>query len=148
MMKERSFVNRRSEENQTAWYVYLLCDPDTGVPFYVGKGTGDRAQQHARYAESPYEPNEAKKSVIRRIMVEGKQVLIKKIAEFKNEEDAYIYEQATINAYFGDLTNMRPGGGGSRSSERPRLALYEDFPLAPNTIIEPSLAGQMLDIPL
>lgn len=27
-------------------YVYMLVDPATGVPFYVGKGTGERAKSH------------------------------------------------------------------------------------------------------
>ncbi|MDF9751552.1 hypothetical protein M2428_003023 [Arthrobacter sp. ES3-54] len=32
-------------------YVYLLLDPRTMAPFYVGKGTGARAVQHGLDAE-------------------------------------------------------------------------------------------------
>ena len=28
------------------YYVYLYKDPDTGAPFYVGKGVGDRILAH------------------------------------------------------------------------------------------------------
>lgn len=42
-------------------YVYLLVDPRDGIPFYVGKGRGDRAQAHeiealAERLETPSDP--------------------------------------------------------------------------------------------
>jgi hypothetical protein len=39
-------------------YVYLLIDPRTGRPFYVGRGRGDRCYRHVRAARtaSPPEP--------------------------------------------------------------------------------------------
>lgn len=30
------------QQAQRRYYVYVICDPDTLEPFYVGKGTGDR----------------------------------------------------------------------------------------------------------
>jgi excisionase family DNA binding protein len=93
------------------WYVYLLCDPDTQVPFYVGKGTGDRAEHHMRYLESDSDPNKAKKDIISQLQSEGKRVLIKKVAEFTLERDAYIYEWALINLCRETITNIRPGNG-------------------------------------
>jgi hypothetical protein len=35
------------------YYVYLLIDPRTGEPFYVGKGTGERFRSHGDAARRP-----------------------------------------------------------------------------------------------
>ncbi|MDQ6910878.1 MAG: GIY-YIG nuclease family protein, partial [Actinomycetota bacterium] len=35
------------------YYVYLLIDPRTGKPFYVGKGTGERFRSHGDVANRP-----------------------------------------------------------------------------------------------
>jgi excisionase family DNA binding protein len=113
-------------KKQKIWYVYLLCDPDTQIPFYAGKGSGDRAEQHTRLVDSLYDSNIAKKRIIRRIQSEGKEVLVKRIAEFTNELDAYIYELATINAYYEHLVNMRPGGGSRSGHRQPYSPIYSD----------------------
>lgn len=39
-------------EEELGWYVYALKDPRDGQVFYIGKGKGDRAFQHACYAET------------------------------------------------------------------------------------------------
>lgn len=36
--------------NATEFYVYELRDPRNGLPFYVGKGKGDRINAHEREA--------------------------------------------------------------------------------------------------
>lgn len=97
------------------WYVYLLCDPDTDLPFYVGKGKGDRAFNHEKSVNSPNETNEAKKQVIRSILARSKHVLVKKVAYFDHEHEAYRYELDLIKQYREHLTNIRPGGPVSRS---------------------------------
>lgn len=100
-----------SEANDMkTWYVYLLCYPDTGFPFYVGKGTGERINMHEHSAKYRREPNEQKKHIINGILADGKEVLKKKIAEFTNEQDAYLYEWAMVNLYHETVVNMRPGG--------------------------------------
>src|SRR5258708_68499 len=102
-----------NKEPAKTWYVYLLCDPDTEIPFYVGKGTGDRIDDHERFVNSRWHAvNKKKNDIIRRIHAEGKRVLKKKIAEFDVEKDAYIYELAMINLFHEHIVNMSFRGGG------------------------------------
>ena len=112
-------IFKKTRQTEKKWYVYLLCDPDTEQPFYVGKGTGNRIDQHEFEAKDPYASNPMKQEVIRRILAQGKKVLKRKIAEFDNEHDAYILERELINHYGPQLTNIRPGGGTSQTNQRP-----------------------------
>jgi len=97
------------------WYVYLLCDPDTEQPFYVGKGKGKRMYLHGVPSD---EANPEKLHTIRVIQDRGKQVLCKKVAEFNAEEDAYIYEWATINLYYDQVTNILHNGSRVRKIKK------------------------------
>lgn len=110
---------------QKTWYVYLLCDPDTEKPFYVGKGSGNRMDHHTAKAASD---NPAKKAVLQRLQSQGKQVLRKKVAEFTNEQDAYIYEWGLIYMYGDQLTNIRPGGAGGKHREPKAPKVRENTP--------------------
>lgn len=100
-----------TEQPEKVWYVYMLCDPDTEQPFYVGKGKGDRMHYHERTLNHRHDSNPNKREVIRRILVQGKQVLKKKVAEFDDQREAYAYEVALIKQYRDQLTNIKPGGG-------------------------------------
>lgn len=97
------------------WYVYLLCNPDTGNPFYVGKGTGKRMYDHENDHSGV---NQEKRDIIRRLREQGKEVLKKKIAEFSLETDALIYEWAMINLYHEQITNIHPGGSKPRTQKQ------------------------------
>lgn len=88
------------------WYVYMLCDPDTNEPFYVGKGSGDRMDIHESNHYRNHDTNRAKQACIKAIHAKGKSVAKRKMAEFDNELDAFVYEFATIAAYSVQLTNM------------------------------------------
>ena len=87
------------EQTQKIWYVYLLCDPDTKIPFYVGKGSGARIDQHEHFLNANWDWNEEKKRKIRQIQAQGKQVSKKIVAEFEIERDAFIYGWALITLY-------------------------------------------------
>jgi hypothetical protein len=107
------------ERTKKRWYVYLLCDPDTEQPFYVGKGTGNRIDQHELEVDDPKASNPAKQEIIRQILAQDKKVLKKKVAEFDREHDAYVLEVELINLYGSQLTNIRLGGGALQTEERP-----------------------------
>src|SRR5260370_2474911 len=93
------------------WYVYLLCDPDTEQPFYVGKGKGERIHYHEHTLNHRSDSKLGKRWAIRQILDRGKQVLKKKVAEFDDEREAYAHEVALIKQYGSQLTNIKPGGG-------------------------------------
>lgn len=98
-------------------YTYALYYPDdypdsskAGIVFYLGKGAGNRINQHeyeARTGDTSYKCN-----VIRKIWAHGCQVEKKVLACFPTHEEALQYEIALI--FFMDgLTNRTRGGEGT-----------------------------------
>ena len=97
-------------------YVYKLIDPRDGVPFYVGKGQGNRAWQHQREVELGQANCNARKiAKIREILLGGLQVEISIVAEYDNADDALNHEWELISS-MPCLTNVGPGGEGRRLS--------------------------------
>jgi hypothetical protein len=96
------------------YYVYVLMRPNGSV-FYVGKGTRGRIDDHEREARQGAQSHKC--SVIRKIWMEGGQIIKQKVAFFDNEEDAYELEKLLI-AFFGrkNLTNITDGGEGNSAS--------------------------------
>ncbi len=116
---EKIFASIKQPEKK--WYVYMLFDPDTELPFYVGKGTGDRIDQHEQDLDNDFLGNPAKKWIIRNILARDKQVLKRKVAEFDSEQEAYIYESKLITLFGSFLTNIMPGSDGLREkAEKPK----------------------------
>jgi hypothetical protein len=96
------------------YYVYVLKDPRTDLPFYVGKGQGNRAHDHlnknlqGKDTENPY-----KDHVIRQILAEGLLLDIEYVYHTDDESNAYDYEAMLIKRYGrrryeidGILTNL------------------------------------------
>lgn len=105
------------------YYVYLLIDPRTGKPFYVGKGHGDRVNNHEEWALT-HEREETKKlDVIREILSVGKRVEQTIIRHGMTSEEAFEVECALID-YIG-MSNLTNIVSGHYSAERGMMSLKD-----------------------
>lgn len=90
------------------YYVYQLIDPRNNKPFYIGKGSGNRAYSHNQFKdgnENPY-----KDRVIRKLHEQGLEPIVKIIKYFNKEQQAYDYEEyLTEKIGLDNLTNMVVG---------------------------------------
>lgn len=87
------------------YYVYIYSDPVTKVPFYVGKGKGNRAFAHLHDGS---ESDRARK--IAEIQARGRQPLIEILAFGLGEKAAYKVEAAAIDLLgLKNLTNKQAG---------------------------------------
>jgi excisionase family DNA binding protein len=115
------------------YYVYTLSYPDTGLVFYVGKGTvrivkrlRERIDDHE--AEAQQGVKSAKCAIIRGIWARGLQVQKAKVFETDNEEEAIVYEQALIRLMNRNnvLTNVRAARGTNVASFYPDVPLQQE----------------------
>lgn len=81
------------------YYVYMLLDPrKDNIPFYVGKGIGDRWKDHLKEsADSTI--NERKFYTIQKIVKSGLTVGHTIVNWFDDEEQAYAFEEQLITKY-------------------------------------------------
>lgn len=101
--------------HELGWYVYALRDPRDGVVFYVGKGKGNRAYQHARQAKaasgSILPP---KVEQINAIHAAGREVIVEIVRyRLPDADAAFAVEAAVIDALTlgvpAKLTNLVAG---------------------------------------
>ncbi len=84
-------------------YVYLLVDPRTGRPFYVGRGRGDRCFRHVRAARLPPDPGEADEKYplldrIREVESSGRAVRVDVLRYGLSSSEAQLVEASTQDA--------------------------------------------------
>lgn len=87
------------------YYVYQLIDPASNTPFYIGKGTSNRAWSHNNFKdgnENPY-----KDRYIKKLHSQNLEPIIDIVKYFDLEQDAYNYEEY-LTEYIGleNLTNL------------------------------------------
>lgn len=82
----------------TTYYVYALIDPRSNQPFYIGKGTGTRAQSHLY--DMGEVCNQLKERTIADIRISGLEPLVQYLVPEINDEDlAYNLESQFIKYY-------------------------------------------------
>ena len=106
------------------YYTYMLVDPLTNKPFYIGKGCGKRMYQH--YYNRNKLSNQLLARKINKIINRGDKIVYKKIINNVSEQEALIKEIELIEHYgridvkTGILCNLTNGGeqGGTSWSQQ------------------------------
>lgn len=135
--------------NKSKYYVYQLIDPKTDIPFYVGKGCGNRMYRHVSFVKSGKIPNRTNIKLflkITEILKSGNNVVLEKIEENLTELESLALECAFIEHYGFDNICNSPNSVGfnlkfrmkSKHSEKSRekmsmshKKLYEGGYIAP-----------------
>jgi hypothetical protein len=107
------------------YYVYHLIDPSTNIPFYVGKGCGNRMYKHEKDVLRGNVPNKTNYDLfdkISEIHKNGKSVIHEKMCDETNEITSLALESAFIEHYgMESLCNYTRGWfGDSQRSEETR----------------------------
>lgn len=103
MSKSTEFVKEAIEELK--YYVYIYSDPDTRIPFYIGKGKGNRCFNHL------FQVGESEKiKKLQELKLNGKEPLIEILVHSVDEETAFKVEAAAIDLIgIENLTNIQKG---------------------------------------
>lgn len=101
------------------FYVYCYKDPITLLPFYIGKGSKDRATFHLKLISSNLHKNKYFSNTVKKLRSEGLEPIIEIIENNLQEVDAYSLESLLIEQYGrklydenGILCNLTKGGIG------------------------------------
>ena len=111
------------------YYVYQLVDPRNQKPFYIGKGSNQRAWEHQKEVEKGTATCNADKiAVIREILTSGMKVVVQILADFFKEIDALRLEAQLIETTPGLVNIARHFQGYSEEvwGERVRFTRRRD----------------------
>lgn len=87
------------------YYVYQLLNPISNKPFYIGKGSGDRAWTHNFFKDG--NNNFYKDEYIKMLHSQGLEPIVDIVKYFNSEDEAYDYEeQLTESIGLKNLTNL------------------------------------------
>jgi hypothetical protein len=98
-------------------YVYTLVDPRNNLPFYVGKGSGERCNAHVVEAKYYVKRKSLKLNKIRKLMRLGMEPIVIKLEENVSDKQALDLEClliAEMRDLGFNLTNMTDGGDGAQ----------------------------------
>lgn len=110
-----------SNARHDRFYVYTLSCPESGKPFYVGKGTGKRRFAHEREAKNKDLPPTKKRDFIRSLLARGLRPVVAIVVDNLTETAALINERELIRRIgYANLTNILPG------SENETTRAYRD----------------------
>lgn len=105
-----ALANARHER----FYVYTLSCPESGKPFYVGKGTGKRRFAHEREARNKDAAPTRKIDFIRNLHARGLRPVVTIVIDRLTETAALIHERKMIREIgYANLTNVLPGSENS-----------------------------------
>jgi len=98
------------------FYVYALIDSSTALPFYIGKGCGDRMYRHVQKVKrgaTTDNPHLDRK--IKKLLRENIEICHAKLVELDSEDEAFKIEDLTIRGIgLENLCNTWGGGKGGR----------------------------------
>lgn len=97
-MDEIRFEENNKMGDECKYYVYGLIDPRTSLPFYVGKGEGNRWRVHLQETINTTE-NRKKFAFIQGLRNKGLEPKMIKYCERLEEERAYNLEEELIKLY-------------------------------------------------
>lgn len=103
MSKSKEFSHKAIEN--LGYYVYIYSDPDTNIPFYIGKGKGNRCFNHLTL-----DNDSEKVAKIQEILAQGKEPTIEILVHGVDEDTALKVEAAAIDLIgIENLTNIQKG---------------------------------------
>ena len=108
---------------ENKFYIYVLKDPITFAPFYVGKGTGNRMTSHAKIVKRGKVANKNNYSLtnkLKQLLESNADPIYEKPYQGLSEETAYELEAQLIEKIgLENLCNIAKGGLGGKTTTVP-----------------------------